>query len=166
MEGAAFLRGVVQAFPYRIRKVLTDNGVAFTPNTSIRWDTMPHSFDRVCDEHRIEHRLTKPYHSWTNGQVERMNRTVKEATTKAFHYETAQSLRAHVQAFVSAYNFAKHLKAFRWRIPFQAICDAWKAEPSVFKINPNRLIPGRAPRKRLGHTSRGRQLNHGAGRSQ
>jgi hypothetical protein len=26
--GAAFLRGVVRAFPYRICKVLTDNGVA------------------------------------------------------------------------------------------------------------------------------------------
>ena len=28
----------------------------------------PHIFDRVCLEHGIEHRLTKPYHPWTNGQ--------------------------------------------------------------------------------------------------
>ena len=27
---------------------------------------------------------------------------------------------AHVLAFVTAYNFAKHLKALRWRTPFQA----------------------------------------------
>jgi len=65
MEGAAFLRGVVQAFPYQIRRVLTDNGVAFTKNASTKWDTMRHIFDRVCDEHGIEHRLTKPYHPWT-----------------------------------------------------------------------------------------------------
>ena len=57
-----------------------------------------------------------------NGKAERMNRTVKEATIKAFHYETAVSLRAHVLAFLSAYNFAKHLKALRWRTPFQAVC--------------------------------------------
>ncbi len=140
--GAAFLRGVVQAFPYRIHKVLTDNGVAFTKNASTRWDTMRHPFDRVCDEHGIEHRLTKPYHPWTNGQAERMNRTVKDATTKAFHYETADSLRAHVLAFVAAYNFAKHLKALRWRTPFEAICGAWRADPSPFRINPHHLIPG------------------------
>ena len=89
MEGAAFLRGVVEAFPYRIRRVLTDNGVAFTPNASTKWDTVRHIFDRVCDEHGIEHRLTKPYHPWTNGQAERMNRTVKDATIKASYYETA-----------------------------------------------------------------------------
>src|SRR5215213_9501066 len=140
--GAAFLRGVVQAFPYRIRKVLTDNGVAFTKNASTKWDTMRHPFDRVCDEHGIEHRLTKPYHPWTNGQAERMNRTVKDATTKAFHCETAEGLRAHVLAFVSAHNYAKHLKALRWRTPFQAICDAYKTDPSPFKINPHHLIPG------------------------
>jgi transposase-like protein len=140
--GAAFMRGVVRAFPYQIRKVLTDNGVAFTKNASTKWDTMRHPFDRVCDEHGIEHRLTKPYHPWTNGQAERMNRTVKDATTKAFHYETADSLRAHVLAFVSAYNFAKHLKALQWRTPFQTICDAWKTDPSPFKINPHHLIPG------------------------
>ena len=31
-------------------------------------------FDLVCRAHGIEHRLTKPNHPWTNGQVERMNR--------------------------------------------------------------------------------------------
>jgi len=39
-----------------------------------------------------------------------MNRTVKEATTKAFHYPNHDALRAHVLAFIQAYNFAKHLK--------------------------------------------------------
>ncbi len=122
--------------------MLTDNDVASTKNASTKWDTMQHPFDRVCDEHGIERRLIKPYHPWTNGQAERMNRTVKDATTNAFHYETAESLRTYVQISPAAYNFAKHLKALRWRTPFQAICDAWKAYPSVFKINPHHLIPG------------------------
>ncbi|HEX9168306.1 MAG TPA: IS481 family transposase, partial [Roseiarcus sp.] len=40
------------------------------------------------------------------------------------------------------YNFAKHLKALRWRTPYQAICNAWTNDPVAFKINPRHLIPG------------------------
>ena len=146
MNGAAFLRNVVQVFPYKIHTVLTDNGMAFADLPKNRTGPTAmcfgHIFDRVCAENGIEHRLTKPYHPWTNGQAERMNRTVKAATVKAFHYEDLQSLKAHVLAFVTAYNFAKHLKALRWRTPFQAICDAWTKDPSIFRINPHHLIPG------------------------
>src|SRR3712207_75664 len=145
-NGAAFLREVVEAFPYAIHTVLTDNGMAFADlpkyrdGPTAKW--MGHIFDRVCRENGIEHRLTKPYHPWTNGQAERMNRTVKEATIKAFHYPGLEALKAHVLAFTRAYNFAKHLKALRWRTPFQAICDAWAKDRSIFKINPHHLIPG------------------------
>jgi transposase InsO family protein len=149
LNGAAFLRQVVEAFPYRIHTVLTDNGMAFAdlPKNRSRHPEIKaifggHIFDRVCKEHGIEHKLTKPYHPWTNGQAERMNRTVKDATIKAFHYPNLEALKAHVLAFIQAYNFAKHLKALRWRTPFQAICDAWKTDPSTFKINPHHLIPG------------------------
>ena len=38
-----------------------------------------------------------------------MNRTIKDATIKAFHYPDLDSLKAHVLAFVCAFNFAKHL---------------------------------------------------------
>ena len=44
-----------------------------------------HMFNRVCVANGIEHRTTKPNHPWTNGQVERMNRTIKEATVKRYH---------------------------------------------------------------------------------
>jgi integrase-like protein len=146
-DGAAFLRNVVAAFPYKIHKVLTDNGMAFADLPKNREGPTrrflgPHVFDRVCLEHGIEHRLTKPYHPWTNGQAERMNRTVKDATVKTFHYDDIQSLKTHVLSFVTAYNFAKHLKALKWKTPFQSICDAWKSNPSAFKVNPHHLIPG------------------------
>ena len=142
LNGAAFLREVVATFPYAIHTVLTDNGVAFTPNASTRWDLSRHVFDRVCDEHGIEHRLTEPCHPWTNGRAERMNRTVGDATMEALHHPHLDALRAHVLAFVTADDFAEHPKPLRWRTPFQAICDAWTKDPAVFRINPNHLIPG------------------------
>jgi transposase InsO family protein len=149
LNGAAFLREVVAAFPYAIHTVLTDNGMAFAdlPKNRGRYPELEalfggHVFDRVCREHGIEHKLTKPYHPWTNGQAERMNRTVNEATIKAFHYPDLAALQAHVLAFVRAYSFAKHLTALRWRTPFQAICDAWAKDPSIFKMDPHHLIPG------------------------
>jgi len=148
-NGAAFLREAVAAFPYRIHTVLTDDGMAFAdpPENRGRHAAVEaifggHIFDRVCREHGIEHRLAKPYHPWTNGQAERMNRTVKEATIKAFHYPDLDALKAHILAFVTAHNSAKHLKAPRWRTPFQAICDAWTEDPAIFKVNPHHLTPG------------------------
>src|SRR3954470_7854767 len=146
MEGAAFLRNVVAAFPYQIHTVLTDNVMASANLSKKRTGASrrflgPHICERVARKNGIKPRLTKPYHPWTNGQAERMNRTIKDATVKAFHYENLESLKAHVLAFVAAYNFAKHLKALQWRTPFEAIQDAWAKDPAPFKINPHHLIP-------------------------
>jgi transposase InsO family protein len=71
---AGFLRALVAAVPYTIHTVLTDNGVQFCHAPRFRDGPTArysrHLFDRVCAEHGIEHRLTKPNHPWTNGQVE------------------------------------------------------------------------------------------------
>jgi hypothetical protein len=37
---------------------------------------LTHMFDMRCRENGIEHRLTEGKHSWTNGQIERMNRRI------------------------------------------------------------------------------------------
>jgi catechol 2,3-dioxygenase-like lactoylglutathione lyase family enzyme len=52
----------------------------------------------------------KPNHPWTNGQVERMNRTLKEATVRRYHYETHHQPEDRLAAFLDAYNLAKRLK--------------------------------------------------------
>ncbi|TGQ26991.1 DDE-type integrase/transposase/recombinase, partial [Mesorhizobium sp. M4B.F.Ca.ET.214.01.1.1] len=109
MAAAQFLRNLVAAVPYAIHTVLTDNGIQFTNRTQDR-HAFEHIFDRVCRDNGIEHRLTKVKHPWTNGQVERMNRTVKEATVKRFHYDNHDQLRQHLQDFIDAYNFGRRLK--------------------------------------------------------
>jgi transposase InsO family protein len=141
MEAARFLRDLIEAVPYRIHTVLTDNGVQFAPRKQDIWDGR-HIFDRVCDEHGIEHRLTKVNHPWTNGQVERMNRTLKDATVKRYHYESHDQLRAHLALFVDAYNHARRLKTLRGLTPYEFICQAWTKEPDRFRLDPSHHIPG------------------------
>ena len=72
-----------------------------------------------------DHRRTKFNHPWTNRQVERMNRTIKDATVRRFYYETHERLRAHVAIVLDAYNFAKRLKSLRGLTPFERICQLW-----------------------------------------
>ena len=139
---SAFLEALIEAVPYRIHTVLTDNGVQFADlpknrdGPTARFRGRP--FDRVCARHGVERRRTKPNHPWTNGQVERMNRTIKDAAVKRSHDETHEQLRAHLQAFVDAYNFACRLKTLRGLTPYEYICKAWTDEPDRFIRNPIR----------------------------
>ena len=135
MEAAQFLRDLIEAVPYRIHTVLTDNGIQFTNRKRDVYDGR-HIFDRVCHENGIEHRLTKVNHPWTNGQVERMNRTIKDATVRRYHYEDHDQLRTHLADFVSAYNYARRLKTLRGLTPFEFITKCWTEEPERFRTNP------------------------------
>jgi transposase InsO family protein len=141
-----FLAALVVAVPYRIEIVLTDNGIQFADlprnrsGPTAMW--RGHPFDRACQAHGIEHRLTKPKHPWTNGQVERMNRTIKEATVKRFHYDDHSQLRWHLQDFIDAYNFGRRLKTLKGLTPYEFICKQWTSEPDRFIIDPIHNIPG------------------------
>lgn len=104
--------------PYRLHNVLTDNGIQVHQplEESVGFQA---SIRRICEEHGIKHRLTKVTHPWTNGQVERINRTIEGATVKRYHYETRDQLKGHLAQFLAAYNFAKRLKTLRGLTPYE-----------------------------------------------
>ena len=137
----AFWQRVVAAVPCKIHTVLTDNGVQFAPLPH-RVTPTGHAFDRYCAAAGIEHRRTKVAHPWTNGQVERMNRTVKEATVQRYFYQSQQELNEHLQCFLAAYNGAKRLKKLRGQTPYEFICAEYEKNPSTFKFNPNHDLVG------------------------
>ena len=64
-----------------------------------------------------------------------MNRTLKEATVRRYHYETHRQLREHLEAFLNAYNFAKRLKTLRGITPYEHICKAWADQPCRFRYD-------------------------------
>jgi transposase InsO family protein len=169
-----FLDALAAAVPYKIETVLTDNGIRFADlpknrsGLTARW--RGHPFDRACQAHGIEHRLTKPRHPWSlrdqdlirgikapeNGQVERMNRTIKEGeadqktirwivfplNVKRFHYDDHDQLRTHLQSFVAAYNFGRRLKTLKGLTPYEFICKRWTFEPERFIVDPIHQMPG------------------------
>lgn len=71
-----------------------------------------------------------------------MNRTLKEATVRRYHYETKRQLEDHLGAFLDGYNFAKRQKMLRGLTPYEAICAAWANEPSRFRSDPIHLTSG------------------------
>jgi transposase InsO family protein len=152
---ADFLFALIKAVPYKIHTVLTDNGTHFTDPGGETWTPSEikqmlaegrpfraHAFEFACARADIDHRLTKPKHPWTNGQVERMNRTIKEATVKRYFYETHAELRTHLADFVTAYNFARRLKTLKGLTPYEFICKLWTKEPERFILDPLHQMPG------------------------
>lgn len=141
MIAAQFLHNLIERIPYKLHTILTDNGIQFTNRKQDKL-AFTHIFDRVCIQHGVGHRLTKPNHPWTNGQVERMNRTLKEATVKTYHYETHQHLEEHLRTFLAAYNFAKRLKTLRGLTPYEFVHASWQKEPHRFRMDPHHYSLG------------------------
>ena len=100
----------------------------------------------ICKANEIEHRLTKPNHPWSHedkktvrgtvfpngGQVERRNRTIKEATVKRYFYEDHDQLRRHLDLCVDTYNHARRLKTLKGLTPAQFIWKEWQSKPELF----------------------------------
>ncbi|MEP1425814.1 MAG: IS481 family transposase [Tateyamaria sp.] len=139
-----FLEHLLKTVPYRIHTILTDNGTQFAdqPRNRNTASSRQMRFDMICEANGIEHRLTKPNHPWTNGQVERMNRTIKDATVKRYHYDSHDQLRCHLSDFLDAYNYARRLKTLSGLTPYEYVCKIWTSEPDRFILNPIHQMPG------------------------
>ena len=71
-----------------------------------------------------------------------MNRTLKDATVKRFHYLSHDQFRQHLTDFVAAYNVGRHLKTLKGLTPYELICKRWTVEPERFTLSPLHQRPG------------------------
>ncbi len=153
-----FLQRMLESVPCQVHTILTDNGIQFAgqPGNRNTLYSRPMRFDMICEANGIEHRLTKPNHPWshedqktvrgpvfpTGGQVERMNRTIKDASVKHFHCEDHNQLRTHLTDFMAACTFARRLKTLGSLTPYEYIYKIWTSEPDRFILNPIHQMPG------------------------
>jgi len=130
----AFLNKLLQAAPFKVQKVLTDNDKAFTDRFSAAGERKPtgtHPFDRLCQEHAIEHRLIKPRHPQTNGMVERFNGCIAEIL-QTTRFDSSKDLRQTLLNYREVYNHHIPQKALGHITPVQALKQWQEKRPEIF----------------------------------
>jgi hypothetical protein len=69
--------------------------------------------------------------------------THQRGYVRRYHYDGHEQQRAaHLAEFIAAYNDGRRLKTLRGLTPFEAICEAWTADPGRFRPNPLHQMPG------------------------
>lgn len=139
-SAVAFLAHCQRFYPFRLSRVLTDNGREFTLRgyRSRGTTTHVHAFTQACRQARIQHRLTQPRHPWTNGLAERIGGTVKSETVHRLHFESVAQLLQATYAFERYFNEHRPYKAMGGKTPAQ-LASAWYAK------HPNRFLREPAP---------------------
>lgn len=108
-SACSFLEEVLQAMPFKVWKILTDNGAEFTNKTFARWGgaKREHSFQALCNRHGICHKTTKPYTPKTNGLAERFIGLTKQATINRRFHTCRQELIRELDAWCRRYNLQR-----------------------------------------------------------
>jgi len=164
---AGFLKSFLSHFPHRVHTILTDNGSEFTDRFAVDMKDKPHDrpsgrhpFDRVCANHGIAHRLTKPFHPQTNGLVERFNRRIVEAIGRQPKRGIAHRLFAsHAErdafllSFVRDYNRTR-LKCLGYLAPLQALNNppgpnTKAGHPAVRELRSSKKVLDRPPSRAM-----------------
>ena len=108
-----FLRGAIAHFDtrgIRVRRVLTDNGAGYKRR-----------FAAACEELGLRWTRTQPYHPWTNGRVERFNRTLQSECVYAGERFTSDEERRYAIAlWMASYHAERPHTALGGLTP-----DAW-----------------------------------------
>ena len=105
-----FLKKLMEAAPFSVRGVKTDNASIFTNYyTGYKKSADPtnpkrHIFDRVCAELGIAHYLIDPGKPAQNGKVERLHRTNREEFWRTVTFNNLAELRKKHAAYAAWYN--------------------------------------------------------------
>lgn len=138
-----FLERLLQAAPFQITKVLTDNGKEFTDRfcaTGQRQPTGKHPFDQVCADHAIDHRLIKPRTPQTNGMVERFNGRIAEVLATR-RFRSGEHLEDTLLRYVSIYNHHIPQRALGHICPVEALHEWFQKKPDLF-VSDVKNLPG------------------------
>ena len=133
-----FLQHMLEAVPYQVHTILTDNGKEFTDRLfglRRRGRTGNHDFDRLCADLGIEHRLAPPMHPQTNGMVERFNGRIEDVL-QSHRFRSGEDLEQTILRYVRLYNGQLPQSVLKGRTPIDALKDWQKQRPDLFRKRP------------------------------
>lgn len=129
-----FLKRLIEKAPFKITKVLTDNGKEFTDRfvaTGERKPTGNHLFDQLCAAEGIEHRLIPPRHPQTNGMVERFNGRISDIL-RSTHIPSSADMKTILKNYERVYNHDIPQKNLNYKTPVQALKEWQNKRPRLF----------------------------------
>ena len=133
-SASVFLKRLINKVPFRITKILTDNGKEFTDRFIVNGERKPtgkHPFDGVCSKYGIEHRLIRPGRPQTNGMVERFNGRIKDILSTT-HFDNSADLKTTLKRYLQVYNHYIPQRALGHITPIEALKKWQKKKPKLF----------------------------------
>ena len=130
-DAREFLKFITEHFPFKIKKVLTDNGKKFTNkvfgnNTSNK----THEFDELLLSLCIEHRISKVRRPRTNGMVERFNGRIANIL-RTHHFQSSKELEHTLKRYIGLYNNHLPQANLSCRTPCQVMFELVREEASI-----------------------------------
>lgn len=140
LAAARFMQYCRKFYPFKIRKVLTDNGGSFTNAFYMGGKAVGiHPFDEACRQASVRHILTKIKHPWTNGLAERTGGLIKEATVYRRHYDSTAEMVSALYGFERYFNQHRPYKAMGGKTPCQLAREWFNRNPKRFSREPEFL---------------------------
>jgi len=120
-----FAREVVRFFPFKIKKVLTDNGKEF----------LSEAFRRYLEVEGIKQKRTRPYRPQTNGMVERFNGRVSEVLREV-KVKSYKELEEVIRIFWVDYLMYRRQGVLGRKTPFEVMLEKREEYPEAFWVDP------------------------------
>lgn len=140
-SGQSFLDHCLVFYPFRIYRVLTDNGPEYTNRRYRNGHVFKvHAFGRLCREHRIRHTMTKPYHPWTNGLAERTGGIIKNEVIHRLHFDCLARMQEAIFGFRRYFNECRPYRVMGGKTPIQLVEQWYIKDPKRFLMNPKKAF--------------------------
>lgn len=129
-SSAEFLDHLINAFPFTIECVQTDNGAEFTKRLLSAEKRTPTLFEERLKQHGITHKLIRPYTPRHNGKVERSHRKDNEYFYATHSFYSFDDFKKQLAVHSRKYNLFP-MRPLNWNSPADFI-NAFLSNGEIF----------------------------------